>query len=83
MTRKKPVRHLRPWNATDLKKMRALAKRKLSARLAALKLGRTAGAVKYKAMVEGIRFSFVEQPRGVQRRIARRKRQLRRSNSPP
>jgi hypothetical protein len=64
-------KHNAPWTDADLKKMRALAKRKLPARLAADELGRTAGAVKYKAMVEGIRFNAIDQPRGVQKRIAR------------
>jgi hypothetical protein len=54
--------------------MRALAKAKKSARLAAMELGRSPGAVKYKAMVEGVRFRFIEQPKGVQARIARRNR---------
>jgi hypothetical protein len=65
--------HNAPWTSADLKKMRALAKAKQSARLAAKELGRTPGAVKYKAMVEGIRFRFIDQPRGVQIKLARRK----------
>ena len=67
-------KHNAPWTSADLKKMRALAKAKKSARLAAVALGRSTGAVKYKAMVEGIRFRFIDQPAGVQARIARRKR---------
>jgi len=67
-------KHNAPWTSADLKKMRALAKAKKSARLSAIELGRTPGAVKYKAMVEGIRFRFIDQPPGVQNRIARRKR---------
>lgn len=66
--------HNAPWTAADLKKMRALAKARMSARLAAVELGRSPGAVKYKAMAEGIRFRFIEQPVGVQTRIARRRR---------
>jgi hypothetical protein len=54
--------------------MRALAKAKKSARLSAIELGRSPGAVKYKAMVEGIRFRFIDQPAGVQTKIARKKR---------
>jgi hypothetical protein len=54
--------------------LRVLAKARKSARLAAIELGRTAGAVKYKAMVEGIRFRFIDQPAGVQTRIARKRR---------
>ncbi len=67
-------KHNAPWTSADLKKLRALAKARKSARLAAIELGRTAGAVKYKAMVEGIRFRFIEQPAGVQTKIARKKR---------
>jgi hypothetical protein len=73
-TQKKLPSHNAPWSAADLKLMRALARQKLSARLAARELGRSTGAVKYKAMVEGIRFRFIEQPKGVQQRIARRRR---------
>lgn len=71
--KKKRPRHNRAWSAADLKKLRTLARARLSARLAAQKLGRTTGAVKYKAMVERVRFTFLRQPRGVQMAIARRK----------
>jgi hypothetical protein len=67
-------KHNAPWTPADLKKMRRLAREKLSARLAARELGRTTGSVKYKAMVEGIRFRFIDQPKGVQKRLARRRR---------
>lgn len=67
-------KHNARWTSADLKKMRALAKAKKSARLAAIELGRSPSAVKYKAMVEGVRFRFIDQPAGVQTRIARRKR---------
>ena len=39
-------KHNAPWTPADLKKMRQLAKEKLSARLAAKELGRSTGAVK-------------------------------------
>lgn len=65
-------KHNAPWTPADLKKLRALARSKLSARMAASQLGRTTGSVKYKAMTEGIRFNFINQPRGVQKRLARR-----------
>ena len=68
----KSRKHNAPWTPADLKKMRALAKSKLSARLAAKELGRSTGAVKYKAMVEGIRFRFIDQPAGVQKKLARK-----------
>ena len=65
-------KHNAPWTSADLKKMRELAKKRMSARLAAKELGRSTGAVKYKAMVEGIRFRFIDQPAGVQLRLARK-----------
>jgi hypothetical protein len=68
----KSRKHNAPWTPADLKKMRALAKSKMSARLAAKELGRSTGAVKYKAMVEGIRFRFIDQPAGVQKKLARK-----------
>ena len=68
------LKHNAPWTSADLKKMRALARARKSARLAAVELGRSPGAVKYKAMVEGIRFRFIDQPAGVRMRIARRRR---------
>jgi hypothetical protein len=64
------------WTAADLKMMRALAKQRMSARLAAKALGRSTGAVKYKAMVAGIRFRAIEQPAGPQKRLARRRRKF-------
>lgn len=67
-------KHNAPWTPADLKKLRQLARAKLSARLAARELGRSTGAVKYKAMVEGVRFQFINQPKGVQKRLARRRR---------
>jgi hypothetical protein len=67
-------KYRRPWTAADLKKLRAKAKQRASARQAARALGRTVGATKFKAMTEGVRFHAIEQPRGVQRRLARRRR---------
>jgi hypothetical protein len=64
-------KHNSPWSAADLKKLRALAKAKLSARLAAKELGRTTGAVKFKAMTLGIRFRAINQPKGVQQKLGR------------
>lgn len=66
-----PKKHNAPWTPADLKKMRALAKAKLSARLAAKELGRSRGAVAYKAMVEGVRFRAIKQPPGVQKALHR------------
>jgi hypothetical protein len=56
---KKGARHMREWSEGDMKKMRAFAKSKLSARVAAQKLGRSPGAVRYKAMMEGISFRSI------------------------
>lgn len=74
----KLAKHNDPWTPADLKKMRACAKAKMSARLAARELGRTTGSVKYKAMTEGVRFRFINQPKGVQLRLARAGRRRRR-----
>jgi hypothetical protein len=71
-------KHNAPWTPADLKKLRSLAKAKLSARLAAQRLGRSTGSVKYKAMTEGVRFRFINQPKGVQKRLARSARRRRR-----
>jgi hypothetical protein len=63
----------KPWTAHDLLRMRGFAKERMSTRQAAAKLGRSTGAVKFKAMVEGIRFHAIEQPRGTQRKPAQRR----------
>lgn len=74
MAIKKMKRHNDPWTPADLKRMRALARARMSARLAAKELGRSTGAVKYKAMVEGVRFHAINQPKGVQVKLARARR---------
>lgn len=78
---KMPIRKLRrhneAWTPADLKMMRSIARSKLPARTAAQFLGRSTGSVKYKAMVEGIRFQAINQPVGVQKRLARRNRRRR------
>lgn len=63
-----PKRLMQPWTPKDLKLMRLCARQKLSAKAAAALLGRTRGAVAYKAMVEGVSFRAIAQPAGVQRR---------------
>lgn len=70
MTTKKKLG--KPYTAADLKKMRALAKSGVSARIAAEELGRSRGAVAYKAMIEGISFRSIAQKRGTQRRPQQR-----------
>lgn len=67
-------KHLAPWTPADMKKMRQCARERMSARLAAKALGRSTGAVKYKAMVEGVHFRAINQPAGVQRRRFRKTR---------
>ncbi len=65
----------REWTARDVQIMRALARKRYSARLAGKALRRSRGAVAFKAMTLGVRFRAVEQPRGVQKRRARKARQ--------
>lgn len=55
-----------PYSEAELKKMRRCARERVSARVTAEKLGRSPGAVRYKAMVEGISF------RSINRRPVRR-----------
>src|SRR3954463_15541140 len=57
--KKKGARHMREWSAGDMKKLRQFAKQKVSARVAAQKLGRSPGAVRYKAMMEGVSFRSI------------------------
>lgn len=53
----------RAWSKHDNKKLRAYARRKISARVAAGKLGRSPGAVRYKAMMEGVSFRSINRRR--------------------
>lgn len=76
MSKKKPRRHLRDWTEHEVARLRKLASDGLSSRLAGEKLGRSTGATKYKAMTEKIEFHFINQPGGVQRRLARKRRKL-------
>ncbi|HYJ41224.1 MAG TPA: hypothetical protein VEW08_10550 [Steroidobacteraceae bacterium] len=57
--KKKGARHMREWSAGDMKQLRQFAKQKVSARVAAQKLGRSPGAVRYKAMMEGVSFRSI------------------------
>jgi hypothetical protein len=57
--KKKGARHMREWSEGDMKKLRGFAKSKISARVAAEKLGRSPGAVRYKAMMEGVSFRSI------------------------
>lgn len=65
-------KHKAPWSGADLRTMRACAKAGWSARGCARTLGRTRGAVAFKAMTEGVRFHAIKQPPGVQRRRKQR-----------
>lgn len=66
----------RLYTAADLKVMRRMAAAKKSARETARVLGRTRGALAYKAMVEGVHFMAIRQPPGVQQRLGRRRQRL-------
>ena len=57
--KKKGARHMREWSEGEMKKLRQFAKLKVSARVAAQKLGRSPGAVRYKAMMEGVSFRSI------------------------
>ena len=76
MSKKTNRRHNADWSAHDVAHMRKLASAGVSGREAAGKLGRSLGAVKYKAMTEGVRFHAINQARGVQKRLARRRRKF-------
>ena len=53
---KKMRRVVRVWSKVDVRSLRSLAKAKLSALVAAKRLGRSRGAVGQKAMKLGIKF---------------------------
>jgi hypothetical protein len=56
---KKPARHNRPYTKTDMRRMRRFAANRTSARVTASLMGRSPGAVRYKAMMEGVRFRSI------------------------
>lgn len=72
MSKKQRRRHNRPWTPHDVKRMRKYASDGLSSRVAAERLGRSRGAVAYKAMTLKVEFHAINQPYGVQQRIHRR-----------
>jgi hypothetical protein len=55
----------------------------MSSRQAASELGRSTGAVKYKAMVEGVRFHNINQPPGAQRKALKTRRRRERTKVRP
>lgn len=76
MSKKQQRRHNADWSEHEVARMRKLASTGLSGREVAAKLGRTHGAVKYKAMVLGVPFNAIAQPKGVQKRLGRKRRKL-------
>jgi len=71
------IRYMKPWTAAELRSMRRCAAKGDSARDFAARIGRTRGAVAFKAMVEGVSFHNVKQPAGVQKRRFAARRRLR------
>lgn len=67
----------RDWTPAENRKLRQLARQGLSGREAGKVLQRTRGAVAYKAMVLGVSFHKINQPKGVQKRLARQRRRAR------
>jgi hypothetical protein len=67
-------KHGLPWRAAEMRTLRAVAKARLPAIEAARRTGRSHGAVRFKAMVEGVHFCAVRQPRGLQKRLGARRR---------
>jgi hypothetical protein len=55
----KSKKHMKPYSEAEIRRMRELARKRVSARVAAQKLGRSPGAVRYKAMMEGISFRSI------------------------
>lgn len=70
----KPKRSGLDWTPGDLRTLRECAKKKLTARVCAQRIGRTRGAVAYKAMVVGVRFRAINQPKGAQVKAVRTRR---------
>lgn len=60
MPAKKFRSHMRPYSERELRTMRRCARQRVSARVTAQKLGRSPGAVRYKAMMEGISFRSID-----------------------
>jgi hypothetical protein len=60
MAKAKLKNHGSDWSAADVKKLRASAKAKQSARQTSAELGRTLGSVSQKALRLGIRFRSIK-----------------------
>ena len=66
---KAPTNHGKGWTASEIKKLKQLARQRITTRVAALKLRRTLAAVAQKASVEGISFKPTnQQPYGTRRK---------------
>jgi|tagenome__1003787_1003787.scaffolds.fasta_scaffold19963645_1 hypothetical protein len=67
---KVPSNHGKEWTATELKKLKQLARQRLPTRVAAKQLGRTLASVAQKASIEGVSFSPKPQLRKPKRKSA-------------
>lgn len=61
------------WTKDDVKTMRGAAREGRTARWVGVLLGKSRGAVAFKAMRLGIQFKGVIQPKGVQKRLGRKR----------
>lgn len=52
-------KHMKPWTLKDMQRMRRYAATRTSARITAAYLGRSPGATRYKAMMEGVSFRSI------------------------
>lgn len=69
------------YTAADIRVIRECSRKRISARECARRLRRSRGAVAFKAMVLGVRFRAIDQPRGAQRKANRTKRQAERASA--
>lgn len=66
----------KPWSKAEVARLRKFAAEGKSAREVSKKLRRPHAGLRYKAMIEKIRFSSTPQPAGVQKRLGRKRRVL-------
>lgn len=55
----KARRHMREYTPAEMRRIRACARKRMSARVTAKLVGRSAGALRFKAMNEGISFRSI------------------------
>lgn len=55
--------HMKPYTEAEERRIRRFAKARVSARETAAKVGRSPGALRYFAMVRGIRFRSIDRRR--------------------